>query len=106
MPGRRRQRRRAAISISWLATMLSPAPAAASTWPLKPMIFDIPSVDASGMPVPVMPPLLAEMTNAWFSMARARLAMSLGVSSGLPTSLVECKITSAPRNAMARVISG
>ena len=41
-----------------------------------------------------------------FSIARARLQTSFGVSAGLPTSLVLCRKSSAPRTAWQRAISG
>lgn len=106
MPGRARYRRSAARSISALATMDSPGPAAATTCPVNATILDRPSVEAAGIAVPVWPPVLAETTYARFSTARADLAMSFGVANGLPASAVECTNTSAPRSARARASSG
>ena len=94
------------MSSSVLAAIDSPMPAAASTRPWSSTILLIPSALPSGMSTPLMPAVLADTTKAMFSIARARLAMSLGVSSGLPTSLVQCRNTSAPRMPSARATSG
>jgi predicted amidohydrolase len=53
-----------------------------------------------------MPAVLALTTQARFSMARAGLAMPLGVGIEAPDSLEEWTKTSAPRSAWARAISG